>query len=810
MLFACIIGFPLRAQVIKAPAYPLITHNPYFSIWSFADSLPGATTRHWTGSEQALNGVAEIDGRLYRFMGQDKPALETILSTGAEKPFACRYMEQVPAGDWTSLGYDDKLWKAGLAPFSNDQREAKTIWRSKDLWIRRPFSFTKLPGQAVVLNLRHDDDVEVYLNGVPIYSVKGSNNRLEQIPLDQSIAAVWRKGNNLLAVHCTNTGGDAWLDLGLDRYAANSPAPLPLARQISLRMSATETKYQFICGPVDVTVKFTSPLVVDNLDLLSRPVSYLSFFVNSLDDKAHAVKIYVGASTDIAVNEPFQGVKVVSGKNGRLQWLRAGTLQQATLQKKGDDLRIDWGWMYMAAGLNPATDQRVGKGNNPQADFLANRSRVGLQGKRLSLNTRIAFGQVDQKGKTSFIMFGYDEGYSVQYFHRNLKPWWNRDGKHTMKGQLDSAFLAYGDVMALCQQTNDRIYHDALDAGGENYARLCVMAYRQALAAHALVQSPQGELLYLSKECFSNGSINTVDVTYPSAPLFLAYNPQLLEGMLNGIFYFSESGKWKKPFAAHDMGTYPIANGQTYGEDMPVEECGNMILLTAAIAKATGRANFAEKHWKTLSTWADYLSNEGFDPAEQLCTDDFAGHLARNANLSIKAIVALGAFARMAGQLQKKEAAFFFGNMAKDMASRWPVIAAAGDHFALAFDHRDTWSQKYNLIWDKLLGLQLFPREIYAKEIAYYLTRQNAFGLPLDSRKSYTKSDWIIWTATLARSTQDFISLTDPVYLFATKTPNRVPLSDWHETMDGRQVGFQARSVVGGYFMKVLDKKWNP
>jgi Domain of unknown function (DUF4965)/Domain of unknown function (DUF1793)/Domain of unknown function (DUF5127)/Domain of unknown function (DUF4964) len=653
-----VIGGALMAQVERAPAYPLIVHNPYFSIWSFTDKLNASDTRHWTGREQPIYGVLKVDGKLYRFMGAG------------------------PSDD----------------------------------------------------------------------------------------AAVQR----------------------------------------SVEVKATQTIYQFKCGPVDLGVTFTSPLLIADLALLSRPISYISFAARSADGQTHAVDLSLEVSTNLAVNANSQQVTTQQYGAGKLALLKAGTVEQPVLARKGDDVRIDWGYVYVAAPLEKGTEQEVIDLSASAAPAM----KAGMPGVMAAdagrLRTRMTLGKVGPKGAERMVMIGYDEGDAIQYFHTNLKAWWALEPGMTMEKLLQQAYEEYPAIRRKCEAQNDTIYRDALQAGGETYAKLCVLAYRQCLAAHSLVKSPQGDLLWLSKENFSNGSINTVDVTYPSAPLMLCYNPKLVEGMLNGIFFYSESGKWTKPFAAHDLGTYPLANGQTYREDMPVEECGNMMILTAAIVKAEQNADYARRHWETLSTWVHYLAVNGFDPANQLCTDDFAGHLARNANLSVKAIVAIGCYARLAGMLGEKDTAAKYREMADSMAGRWQHMDEAGDHYALTFGNTDSWSQKYNLVWDKIMGLGLFPADVYHKENAYYLTKQNAFGLPLDSRKTYTKSDWVLWTAALTDSQAAFEALIDPIYKYCTETPTRVPLSDWHETTDGNKVGFQARSVVGGYFMKLLEEKWKP
>ncbi|UYQ91745.1 DUF4965 domain-containing protein [Chitinophaga horti] len=791
------------AQERKAPAYPLITHDPYFSIWSNTDQLNASPTRHWTGVTQSLVGFVKVDGSLYRFLGEEDKTWNAIAPTADDGNYTAAYTEATPAAGWEKPGFNDAQWKKGGAPFGDNRSVAKTYWKSNDLWLRRSFNVSELPKGKLFLKLNHDDNVEVYLNGEQVYAHKGWNNKYQYFPITTQL----KKGANVLAVHVANTAGGQWLDAGIVEEKIVAPdGTIKLAEQKSVDINATQTIYEFAAGKTNLQVTFTSPLLMTDLHLLSRPVSYVNVKAYSNDGEAHDVQVYFGASSDVAVNTPAQQVKADLYTAKGLSILKAGTVSQEVLKKKGDDLRIDWGYMYVAVPTATNIKQTVASPVNFAQAFQLP-AKATQTGRQLMLSTVASLGKVSNEAKEQTFLVGYDDIYSVQYFGKNLKAWWTLGQPTTIENELAAAAKDYQSVIAKCEAFNKQLREDALQAGGEKYAKLCELSYRQSISAHKLLKSPEGETLFFSKENFSNGSINTVDVTYPSAPLYLVYNPELLKGMLNGIFYYSESGKWTKPFAAHDLGTYPLANGQTYGEDMPVEECGNMIILTAAIVKAEGKADYAKQHWKTLTTWAEYLSKEGLDPANQLCTDDFAGHLARNANLSVKAIVALGGYAQMARQLGETATADKYTAMTKEMVTKWMAMADDGDHYALTFDGKGTWSQKYNLVWDKVLHMGLFPQSVYEKEIKYYLTKQQQYGLPLDSRKTYTKSDWIVWTAVLTDKKNEFDALVDPMYKYALETSSRVPLSDWHETTNGKQVGFQARSVVGGYFIKVLENK---
>jgi hypothetical protein len=773
---------------LRAPAYPLVTIDPYTSAWAFTDNLYDASVKHWTGKDFPLLGVLNVDGTNYRFMGKESAEMEIIVPTSEMSRWEGKYTTAKPSPRWTAETFNDASWAMGEGAFGTRSKYteslAKTDWMSEHIWVRRT---VELPAGAkekdLFLMYSNDDDAEFYLNGVKIMDACDCCNKNAIVKIPVEALQTIKEGTNVLAAYCHNPVANGLLDFGI---LAEKPQPVRFeqtALQNSVDVQATQTRYSFTCGPVDLEITFTAPLLPHDLDLLSRPVNYLSYETKSNDGKSHDVEIHLEASAHWALNTPYQKSVSEALESNGLIYLKTGSEEQNVLAKKGDDLRIDWGYFYLVA-------------EKENTEYAVEPAKTKLT-KKLG-NTRKA------KGK---FMIGYDDLYSIQYFGENLRPYWNRTGDKDILALFADADAEYRSLLKQCDDFDSQLMQEATQAGGKEYAELCALAYRQAIAAHKLVEAPNGDLLFFSKENFSNGSIGTVDITYPSAPLFLLYNPELVKGLMNHIFYYSESGKWNKPFAAHDVGTYPLANGQTYGGDMPLEESGNMLILAAAIAAIEGNAAYAEKHWEVLTIWTDYLVKEGLDPVNQLCTDDFAGHFAHNVNLSAKAILGIASYGYLAGKLNRKDVAAQYTQKAQEMAQEWIKMADDGDHYRLTFDQPGSWSQKYNLIWNKLLKLNIFPEEVAQKEIAYYLTKQNIYGLPLDNRKAYTKSDWIIWTATLSNDLETFQQFITPLYKFMNEATVRVPMPDWYWTDKPEQQGFRARAVVGGYFIKMLEEK---
>jgi hypothetical protein len=666
---------PLAAQTLtpspRPPAIPLITHNPYFSIWSFTDVLTDSPTRHWTGHPQPIAGLVRIDAHPYRIMGPD-------------------------------------------------------------------------------------------------------------------------------------------------------PGDVPALQQTAMQLTPTHTRYQFAGAGIELTLTFFTPAFLDDLDTLSRPVTYLTWAVHSTDATQHNVQLFLDASPSIATSYDHQQVTYSRNETESTHVLSVGTASQNILNRSGDDLRIDWGYLHLAVPNSEPSHSTISpfaesgfaaSGTLPIAD-AGMEGPTTTDGSAPHLAVAFPLGEVGATPVSRHLLISYTENYAIQYMHQNLRPWWQRDSK-PVADMLDEAEAAYLPLEAKGEHFDTELTADLTKAAGAHYAWLCTLAYRQSIAAHSLVAGPDGKPMLFAKENFSNGDIATVDVLYPSSPIFLFFNPRLLEAQVRPVLaYAANPSHWHFPFAPHDLGQFPLANGQNYGggekteeDQMPVEESGNLIICVDAIARLGHSNELAETYWPQLTQWALFLKEHGLDPENQLTTDDFAGHVTHNANLALKAIDALAAYADLARILHHESEAREYEALAKSYAAKWIQLDREGDHFKLAYDSPGTWSQKYNLVWDKVLDYDLFPPSVRASEIAYYKTKLNKYGLPLDSRKTYTKLDWSLWTATLSDNQSDFDALVDPIYLWSTETTSRVPLTDWYDTVTGKQVGFQARSVVGGLFIRALDDK---
>ena len=781
----CGLCFAHDRNVLRAPAYPLITIDPYTSAWSAADNLYDAPVTHWTGAEHHLLGVVTVDGVPYRFLGQAPIEKKFIARMSDKNGWQASYTLAKPSGNWTEVGYDDSKWTKGEGAFGSINRKpmVHTIWDGPELWVRRTFDLDRdLAGKDVDLFVKTNEYGTIYVNGIKVCDADKTTS--SYVRLSDEVTASLTPGENIIAAYCANPTGTAHLDIALVENVCQEEQYEVTAQQLYADVQAMNTHYGFTCGPVELSLSFLAPLFLDDLDLVSRPVNYISYKVKSLDGAKHDVKVMLEATPSWCVNiyGNEETVSQTYSQNGLVYLTAAGT-EQDILGKAGDDDRINWGAFYMAASERN-TEASVDE--NGFMRFTQDLGRV--------------------KTSEGRFMIGYDDLYSVQYFGENLRPYWNRTGDVTIESQFELAHKQFGRLSKAAEKFDSQLMKEATAAGGRKYAELCALAYRQAITAHKLVQANEGFLLFLSKENNSNGSIGTVDITYPSFPIFFKYNTELAKALMNHIFHYSESGRWTKPFPAHDVGTYPLANGQTYPYDMPVEEAGNMLIGTAAVCLYEDSTAYAKEHWDVMTVWADYLCEFGLDPENQLCTDDFAGHFAHNANLSVKAILGIAAYARMADMLGHGESSQKYMYIARDLAAQWKKMAAEADHYKLTFDREGTWSQKYNLVWDKLLDLDVFDDDIMDVEIPYYLTKQNVYGLPLDNRSTYTKSDWIIWTATMADNPEQFEALIDPLWKFYNETVDRVPMSDWFYTDKPEYCMFIARSVVGGYFIKMLPE----
>ena len=572
---------------------------------------------------------------------------------------------------------------------------------------------------------------------------------------------------------------------------------LPHIEQTEFDMSALVSDYSFKNDKIELKISFFTPLFTDDLYLMSRPVSYFSAFYASIDGKDHKVSVTLSASEELCIN--LKGEEEVAAEKviiqGGRKAIRMGSRSQKVLWRSGDDLRIDWGYLYLAGEENSVTDTY----KDGEMTFISIKEEL-------------------YEGKNSYFAIAYDDIYSINYFGDSRKGYWTEKW-NTVEEAIASALDGSEDLLKRCRHISTELYSKATEAGGEKYADLVSLAYRQTIASHKLITDLDGNLIFICKECLSGGHSATVDVTYPSSPFMLLYNVELLKAALRPIFKFAATEKWKYDFAPHDIGTYPIVGQQRYGlreggihlleMQMPVEECGNMLILMTNIMLFENSTAFIEPHLPILEQWVKYLTEYGEDPENQLCSDDFAGHLAHNCNLSLKAIMGIAGYSMILRRLGRYDESEKYMSIAKDMSNSWVRRAANDDgSFRLAFDLPDTSGMKYNIIWDKLWGLKLFAPSVLYSEFCSSKKHINPYGMTFDSLHTYTKSDWLVWTAMLSPTKEEFEEFISPLWLCYHKSLSRLPMNDFYDTVTSLAMGCRNRSVVGGIFVKLLETEF--
>ena len=571
--------------------------------------------------------------------------------------------------------------------------------------------------------------------------------------------------------------------------------------QTSVKVDPTTTTYTFTHEACDLTVSFVSPLLMDKLEIMSRPASYIFYDIKPKAE-GHTFSIYFDFAAELsgdAIGLPYSA----GAEDGHV-WV--GRTEQNLLNRDGDDVRIDWGYLHLVhpnAKVMPLNYRlRFFKKYMPERRFNIDLSQP-IPCEKMPLLC------VDSEELSGKLVVAYDDVKSIMYYHKPVDAYY-KSYYGDFETMLKAAVKEADALRAECAAFDAKLIAD-MEKITPEYAQIGALTYRQAIAAHKLILV-DGKVMFLSKENFSNGCLATLDVTYPSIPLFLLYNPELVRGMMRPLFAYARTDLWTYEFAPHDCGRYPYCNGQVYGlkdgilreeKQMPVEECGNAILTVAAAVRADGDHSLVEENADLLEQWANYLVEYGYNPANQLCTDDFAGHLAHNCNLSLKAIVALAAYAQLFDAPKYRE-------VAKDMADRWVKDAKkiGQKGWRLTFDQNETWSMKYNIIWDRLLGLNLFDESVSREEIEVYTEKMNRYGVPLDSRSEYTKLDWMAWTTVMTDNEEYTKAVYESIARMICESLDRVPVTDWYYTDDARQAEFQARSVLGGFYINLLADRF--
>ncbi|MBE7211823.1 MAG: DUF5127 domain-containing protein, partial [Gluconacetobacter diazotrophicus] len=689
---------------------------------------------------------------------------------------------------------------------------------------------------------------------VPLVTRGPYNNVWSQTPTGHT-AGIWPShwnGNIKAMTGLAMIDGKTYLFLG-----APSTQVAGTMTQTSLTTTATQSKFVYQGGGVTLNVDFLSPVEANDLKRLSMPLTDIVTSAQSSDGKSHTVAVYFDISGEwanglatalinwspVSINRSADG----SATSGTLSaWEVTPTSPQVLKQ---DNDYADWGTVLFATQTTGTLTVQSGADNSVRNQFAGFGALTGANdpNQPRAINNAYPvfafsnnFGSVGTAATSPFtLVIGHVRDPAVSFHGTNVSSLW-RQYFPSQESMLAFAYNDAGAAVTRADTLDTKLSAAAKSTGNAHYAATTQIALRQAFAATELVGTTANPLLFL-EEISSDDNVQTVDVMYPSMPAFLYMNPELVRYLLEPVLEYSESGYWPNTFSPHDLGsTYPNATGHDDGggENMPVEETANMLIMADAYMQHTTTANaqaYALQHYAQFKQWADYLLAypapnrtlfpypNALDPQFQNQTDDFTGSIAHSVNLALKGIEAVGAMGQIAGYAGKAQQATHYTERAQQLIKTWAKLGEndAGNHLLLQYREAanpqspDTtgepdsyWSLKYNSYPDKLLGLNLIPKSVLTQEAAWYKTQENPTGIDLDPRTlninntqyHFTKADWETWTAVGIGDTTLAKDIYDEVYNYANTTQAGQPFGDWYDPQSTFVSGFKARPVIGGLF----------
>ncbi|KAI0115460.1 hypothetical protein GGR51DRAFT_546274 [Nemania sp. FL0031] len=691
----------------------------------------------------------------------------------------------------------------------------------------------------------------------------------------------------------------------LDRHNPNYNISLPHYDGATFDASTTNLTYTIRDSDIKITLSFLSPITPTSTLRQALPASYLTCFVEG--------------STDVSLYIDVNGEWVSGRRESKIQWeleesrthqsearLKTWRIARAQEQLFTEMLdRAEWGTLRVSA---PA-DVKYQSGESRRtrqmfAEFSSLKNEIDDSYRGIFEDEPIfAFSKTFKLSKnltssshlhhdSVVFTFALTQDPVVQFASARgltlMRPLW---ASHffTAEEMIQYHYNDYDTAVHLARNYSDQLARDAYASGSRDYQDIAALSARQVLGATQFSGTPDSPILFL-KEISSNGNFQTVDVIFPAFPFFLYTNPQWLAYLLEPLLEHQLSGQYPNDYSMHDLGAhFPNATGHSDGNDeyMPVEECGNMLIMGLALANAlrddtqpaftpralpwtkplglgpgksplsldahgmdsthedmgtTGEkaaAKWLRRSYKLWIKWTGYLVRESLIPANQLCTDDFAGWLANQTNLALKGIVGIKAMSSIAEMVGEESDAKYYGDIADEYIDKWQEFGLSRDktHAKLAYNWYGSWTTLYNIYADALLCFHLpdedstaggkglwdldqiplsdtgtgkskpkskkfIPDHIYQMQSDWYHNVLQRYGLPLDSRHLYTKSDWEFFAAAVA-SKKVRTQILQNVAGWVNETATDRPFTDLYDTEgDGGFPGinFMARPVVGGHF----------